>query len=211
MKVIIIGAPRSGTSMVAGLLYKCGLHMGKKLKSANPANPKGFFENTKFASINRHFFRENREREMDDFTYPLNLLSRAKLFLSEWPKDKLCGWKHVRATITYPAWKFVMGEEELKIVFVIRPVNEIIKSTKERNWYSHLDDKGIRDYIRSFIMIGIDNLIYADGYIFTHYHSYFKDWKKELGKITNFLGLKIPKDTKKIEDFIDEDLWHYRS
>ncbi|GAH52067.1 unnamed protein product, partial [marine sediment metagenome] len=58
MKVIIIGAPRSGTSMVAGLLYKCGLYMGKKLKPGKPANPKGFFENYEFASINRCLFRK---------------------------------------------------------------------------------------------------------------------------------------------------------
>jgi len=211
MKVMIIGAPRSGTSLVAGLLYQCGLYMGSKFRIANPANPKGCFENLKFGSINRSFFKENKGRELDNFIYSTELLNQVKLFLSKWPKDKLCGWKHVRATITYPAWKSVMAKEELKIIFVLRPTSEIVESIKVRGWDRNLDDREKREHIRKFIMTGIDNLIYADGHIFTYYHNYFKDWGEELGKVTDFLGLKIPNDTKEIENFIDEDLWHHRS
>ncbi|GAH61355.1 unnamed protein product, partial [marine sediment metagenome] len=110
-----------------------------------------------------------------------------------------------------PAWKSVMRKEELKIVFVIRPVNEVVESMKERKWNLHLNDKEKKEHIRLFIMIGIDNLIYADGHIFTYYHNYFKDWREELEKVTDFLGLKIPKNTKEIENFIDEDLWHHKN
>jgi len=211
MKVIIIGAPRSGTSMVAGLLYKCGLYMGKEFKPVSPANPKGSFEDIKFGSINRYLFKENAEREIDDFKCSPKFMNQARAFLFGWPKDKLCGWKHVRATITYPIWKLMMGKEELKIVFVIRPVSEIVESIKERGWISHFNDEEKKEYIRKYIMTGIDNLPCADGHIFTHYHNYFKDWKKELGKVTDFLGLKIPKNKKKIEDLIDENLWHHRN
>ncbi|MEL6793182.1 MAG: sulfotransferase, partial [Pseudomonadota bacterium] len=42
--VLITGAPRSGTSMVAGCLHQAGLWMGATIR-ATPDNPLGFFEN----------------------------------------------------------------------------------------------------------------------------------------------------------------------
>lgn len=42
--VLITGAARSGTSMVAGALHACGLDLGKPLVGATQWNPNGFFE-----------------------------------------------------------------------------------------------------------------------------------------------------------------------
>lgn len=44
---LILGAPRSGTSLVTGALGQCGLWLGPQRKG-NRANPKGFFENPEF-------------------------------------------------------------------------------------------------------------------------------------------------------------------
>lgn len=44
--VFITGIPRSGTSMVAGLLGEAGLWLGQTVP-ASPENPRGFFENTR--------------------------------------------------------------------------------------------------------------------------------------------------------------------
>lgn len=50
--VIILGSGRSGTSMVAGTLAKCGYFMGRNLLPANESNPKGFFEDVEVNGIN---------------------------------------------------------------------------------------------------------------------------------------------------------------
>ena len=42
--ILIIGAARSGTSLVAGSVHACGA-FGGQMVNANPANPKGYFEN----------------------------------------------------------------------------------------------------------------------------------------------------------------------
>ncbi|MBC2716522.1 MAG: hypothetical protein HF978_14550 [Desulfobacteraceae bacterium] len=50
--ILILGAGRSGTSMVAGTLAKAGYFMGEQLIKARETNPKGFFEDIEVNSIN---------------------------------------------------------------------------------------------------------------------------------------------------------------
>lgn len=48
----VLGAPRSGTSLVAGTLHKSGIRMGDKLTPPDLFNPQGYFENLLFTSFN---------------------------------------------------------------------------------------------------------------------------------------------------------------
>ena len=48
----ILGSGRSGTSMIAGTLAKCGYYFGDKLIRPRPANAKGFFESEIVNNIN---------------------------------------------------------------------------------------------------------------------------------------------------------------
>src|SRR5262249_19348517 len=52
--VCIAGMHRSGTSMVAMLMHRCGLYLGEErdLMAASQDNPDGFWENTKFVELN---------------------------------------------------------------------------------------------------------------------------------------------------------------
>jgi hypothetical protein len=50
--VIVLGAARSGTSMVAGLFRHSGLYQGDRLLPPNDANPRGFFEDEAVIEVN---------------------------------------------------------------------------------------------------------------------------------------------------------------
>jgi hypothetical protein len=50
--LIIMGAGRSGTSLVAGMLAKAGYNMGDNYLEPNRSNPKGFFEDRTVTAIN---------------------------------------------------------------------------------------------------------------------------------------------------------------
>ena len=50
---IVLGTPRSGTSLVAGMLHNGGTRMGYLLNRPQPANPAGFFEDMEFIWINQ--------------------------------------------------------------------------------------------------------------------------------------------------------------
>lgn len=61
MKIyVVLGAPRTGTSLVAGMLHHGGCSMGKKLNPAQPANPAGFFEDLEFMSLHMHALSQVR-------------------------------------------------------------------------------------------------------------------------------------------------------
>lgn len=50
--VVILGMHRSGTSLVAGILTKLHVNMGKKLLGKNISNPLGHFEDQEFIDLN---------------------------------------------------------------------------------------------------------------------------------------------------------------
>src|SRR5690348_8758134 len=50
---IVAGMHRSGTSMVAGILAKGGIAMGRELLSGDAANPAGYFEDIAFLELQR--------------------------------------------------------------------------------------------------------------------------------------------------------------
>ena len=53
----ILGAPRCGTSLVAGILHKSGIPAGEQFESHEQYNPTGFFEDYLLATINIGFLK----------------------------------------------------------------------------------------------------------------------------------------------------------
>lgn len=51
-RLFVLGAGRSGTSLLAGLFRRSGLHMGDAFYRSREANPHGFFEDREVNSIN---------------------------------------------------------------------------------------------------------------------------------------------------------------
>ena len=68
---IILGAGRSGTSLLAGTLYSAGYYMGKELLPANRDNPKGFFEAREINAINEILLSEVTEPSPTSNTDPI--------------------------------------------------------------------------------------------------------------------------------------------
>lgn len=216
MKVMITGMARSGTSMVIGLLQICGLHLGGNLKLPKTDNPKGYFEDLEFLAINREIFRLNNgsgSRPPENIN-PLSaeLKARMQRFISKWPTNVLVGWKDPRVCITVKVWNEIIHPERLKVVVVSRPHIEIAKSLNKRHGMSEAEAlklcefyyrKARENLVKSGVYEGVEH-------IYTFYHNYFKNWEREFQIVTKFLDLNIIENTKKIEEFIDINLWHNR-
>lgn len=72
---LVVGAGRSGTSMLAGLLASNGLDMGPDLHPASEWNPKGFFEDRSTTSLNERIMQPavnefNRTHQMNRSLQP---------------------------------------------------------------------------------------------------------------------------------------------
>ncbi len=212
MKVFIMGMHRSGTSLVTGLLYHCGLYLGNNLLMHARDNPKGHFEDRKFININNTLLLSNGghwKRPPEKIMANPQVVQKAKRFLSSWPRDRIVGFKDPRICLTFPFWHRLIDSEPIKVVFVHRPAPEIASSLKKRNGmpkgmglklakiYDRRAEENIKNtgvwaydvYFHDFLMIG---------------------WKIKLCYLCSILGLDFPKDLSKIERFIDDRLWHHR-
>lgn len=211
MKIFIIGMHRSGTSMITGLLYHCGLELGAPLLMHAKDNPRGHFENRQFIRINQNILIRNGGRWFappKSVKFLPGLREKMRAFLNEFDAKKISGFKDPRICLTLPLWREVVHPEPMKAVFVVRPFTAIAKSLKHRNNFPI--SRGIRlanIYVRSaFAAVHSLQIPFTTAV----YHRFFKDWRRELAPILRFTGLELPENTKKIEDFIDESLWHHK-
>jgi hypothetical protein len=84
--VIVTGTGRCGTSAVAGILHKLGVHMGDQFIPGNETNPAGTFEDKDFAALQQQFLRGHITEE--DFKEKVT-----KLIKEKDKHDGVWGWK----------------------------------------------------------------------------------------------------------------------
>lgn len=93
-QVCVLGRGRSGSSLVAGLLDKMGVDMGKS-RPSSPNNPKGYFEDAEMLGI------------LDKYVQPIETeYRRDKNFekdLKEYKKKGLWGWKSPNTLYLLPS------------------------------------------------------------------------------------------------------------
>jgi len=58
MQVIVTGMHRSGTSLVAHLISRMGIHMGKRFRDPDQWNTRGYFEDLDFVEFNRSMLQD---------------------------------------------------------------------------------------------------------------------------------------------------------
>ena len=211
MKIFIIGMHRSGTSMITGILHKCGLELGGNLLMGARDNPLGHFESRRFIRINQEILIRNGGRWFDppkDIRFHPGMKEKMRQFVNGFNPQKISGFKDPRTCLTLPLWREVIHPEPIKAVMVVRPFSAIAKSLQRRNDFNIAKGERLADqYVRS-AFAAVNK--YKIPYVTAVYHRFFKDWKRELEPILEFTGLKLPVDTSGIEQFIDKRLWHNR-
>jgi hypothetical protein len=130
--IVVIGLPRSGTSMVAGTFAAHGVFVGT-CKEADNKNPKGFFEHVGFTDLvikmyGRGLISKNRIPESHpDFKPKLMELME---------RDGYSGgpWLVKHAHVYYRIWK----DFSPRFVVVKRDSESISESAKELGWASSM-------------------------------------------------------------------------
>lgn len=85
--IIVLGCYRSGTSAIAGILSKLGVHMGDQFDPPNKNNPSGYWEDLAFKNIHKKF--ENSDDPKIIIEY-LNLIEKRENSHNLWGvKDPL--------------------------------------------------------------------------------------------------------------------------
>ena len=207
-----MGCHRSGTSLVTGILQRCGLHVGTNLLMHAKDNPKGHYEEKRFLNLNNALLIQNG----GSWHKPPHSIGYAGLrkpmieFLNrdEWKKE-FVGWKDPRICLTFPLWHELIQPEKIKIVYVTRPLEEIAQSLVKRNGFTYRKALELGRYYRRHA----HNQIHRKGISLhvTYFASFFEPtWKLEIESICEFIGLEKPKKMKRIENFITPDLRHFK-
>jgi hypothetical protein len=141
--VCVVGMHRSGTSLVASLLAKCGLHLGPEdaLVRGDENNRRGYFEHAGFVGVNdallEHFHGSWDEPPQLPPSWQFDpgiasIATEARSVLHSLESNGGCfGWKDPRTTILLPFWKMLV--ENVRFVVCLRNPLEVARSLARRD------------------------------------------------------------------------------
>jgi hypothetical protein len=205
---------RSGTSMVALLLAKCGLYLGheRDLMPPGPDNPAGFGEHLSFVELNERLLAAlgGTWDAVPEFApgwlerHDVTLLhAEAEQLVQAFAECEPWGWKDPRSSVTFPFWERVAGP--LEVVVCIRDPLEVALSLQRRNGVSL--DFGLALWLQYNERILATTSV--DSRIVSHYDAYFSSPRRELERIAAFIDL--PVDGETLERAAERALFSLRS
>ncbi len=134
--MIVCGAPRSGTSMMAQALADAGFGLGDDLIAGSDANPLGFFEDIEVNRINDRLLADadvvpGATRPPRSLWWLGAFAPAAAAPIDPEPLERRVprspdDLNDPRVSHTYPAWRPVLGEH--RVVVMVRPVAEVHQS-----------------------------------------------------------------------------------
>jgi len=132
--VIITGMHRSGTSLLASMLQRSGLHLGDRLLRPGPSNRRGYFEDLDFlefhddvlASLGTTFYLEV-EPQGDIAPHHRE---RAEKLIAARAAQPAWGWKDPRTVFFLDLWHEIVPDA--RFIFVYRRPAEVVDSLRRR-------------------------------------------------------------------------------
>ncbi len=191
--VVVLGMHRSGTSLVAGMLEKLGVNMGKRQVGIHWSNPLGHYENIDFVKMDDKILEKaggtwDNPPEISDILKlksDKNLMSEIEEVVRR-NEDKIWGWKVPTTSLTI----------ELYLPFLVNPYfvvcyrdpEAIAKSLKKRDdmnrekalWLTDIYVRSIKEFLRKHPELK---------YIEIHYEDIIKNPEIAVQKLIDFLKI----------------------
>ena len=127
--IIVLGAPRSGTSLIAGVLHSRAIAMGSDLLKPDSGNPHGYFEDIDFidfhrqllartaASVGRVFEDSTMREQAFDFEPTPADITTAKALIEQRSELSSWGWKDPRTCLFLPFWRKLLPDARFIIAY----------------------------------------------------------------------------------------------
>jgi hypothetical protein len=147
--VVVLGMPRSGTSLLANLLQVMGVNLGNNLIKGNEANPEGYWENENISRVQQQILEKpNRAGVPTNSLLPvppecwqLPEFQDAKQQLRELVAKELeqspglWGFKDSRTTRLLPIWKEIFAQLDLEPIYFVALRNPLaVAASMARLW-----------------------------------------------------------------------------
>lgn len=203
--VAVVGCHRSGTSAVAGVLHKLGVHMGDSLMPTSPANPLGYFEDLPVVKIHEQLMRRLRI-SWDTEEVPLLPdrsfgVLRARTSLHGYLQSRegdLFGVKDPRLCLFPELWQEIAEALDIRLVpiMVYRNMHSIVQSLCQR-------DKFKPEHAQAVVRAYASGMIGWGSCPGIQYRDLMEDWRLATGTVTAEAGLEMPSVSAEDEDSID--------
>jgi hypothetical protein len=188
MIVIVLGVGRCGSSALAEVLHKSGIHMGDNLMACKgPENPHGYYEDMDFKKLNEKILNGYCYKQFAlkpatidiDYDVDLSLVDQREKTHKAW------GFKDPRTIFTLPAYikklqnhdvRYVIIKRELKAncASLIKQQNSIHDVAHARAVYRSYNDHIQRYNLENSCLIEYEQLL-----------------EKDVKGLESFLGLKL--------------------
>ena len=211
--IVVLGIPRSGSSMVAGICHHLGLYMGDEFFKDDRINPRGLFEDIEFFRLHQDV---SLTLGIDEPQIPtMNYDGVIEYMGEEWKtkyeslisvRNKRPAWgvKEPRFCYMLPHFQNLV-ERDIRIVSISRDRNESIKSMM----VSHkLLEEGADYTVARNEKAKQESLAQFDGEVLdVSYQNVLDNPKTEGGRIAEFI--RLPTSQSAI-DFVDPTLQHHK-
>ena len=140
--LIIAGMHRSGTSLVAHWLHRCGLFIGNRLVPAAIGNTEGHFEDADFLEIHERFLRNHKLPASGFTNKPLSELTESEeqelqsLITAKCSKNIQWAWKEPRTCFFLTTYKKLIPSAFFLVV--VRDYNATVNSMLLREYVAHI-------------------------------------------------------------------------
>jgi hypothetical protein len=192
--VCVAGMHRSGTSMVARLLNRCGLDLGPEqdLVAPDQYNQDGYWENRSFVEVNEAILSQLGSGwdappplvegwDLQLALMPLRV--RAAGLVQRFARHAQWGWKDPRTSLTWAFWKRLIPD--LKLVICVRNPLEVAQSLSLHGNSSTAFGLNLWLAYNQRLL----SAVRPEDRIVTHYASFFDDPEAELRRLISLLHL----------------------
>ncbi len=134
--LVVLGMHRSGTSMIAGLLARCGWYVGEddELMEAAADNPRGFYERQDVVAINQSLLQDQgRDWFNPVLCQPISRSDDIADLMASLGEHSPWLIKDPRLAITWTAWASDL--ENAQLVFVYRSPLAVASSLRSRHGF----------------------------------------------------------------------------
>jgi hypothetical protein len=144
--VVVVGMPRSGTSLAASLFVNAGYYPGPRQREASEANPFGYFQSQDLMALNVGLFHQVGfpfhntwlyDRMADEVRKRIDDLpvgDEHRQFLAHCGQQSPWVWKDPRMCMTLGFWRKVLDLDSTRIILVRREPAAIYHSFVVQNW-----------------------------------------------------------------------------
>ena len=208
--VIIVGAPRSGTSMTANIFIKKGYHVTddetENLQTANEFNPHGYWESAALRRCNEEIFN------LVGYHYPntwlqtsisdtqanailsLDHKSKHRDFVDSFRDQQPWLWKDPSLCYTIGYWWPLIDSSTTRIIFARRNSNDVCNSFVRVNWCKNTHEGKSEALLKinrhvNFAKQVLDS--HNIPYLEVDYSDYEKNGEKVARSISDYFDLNI--------------------